>query len=97
MRKTLGGISSVPESRCHREGIIGQPEVQYYYHRPIQVLFQSCCEAGLVVDGIEEPGLPEPDKRSAGVRWDDMPEIPPVMVVRMRLKRGNQSSAAGDA
>ena len=77
------------------EGIIGQPEAQYYYHRPIQVLFQSCFETGLVVDGIEEPGLPEPDKRSAGVRWDDMPEIPPVMVVRMRLKRGSQPSDAG--
>lgn len=67
------------------EGIIGQPEPHYYYHRPIQVLFQSCFDAGFVVDAIEEPGLPETDKRRAGVRWDDMPEIPPVMVVRMKL------------
>jgi 2-polyprenyl-3-methyl-5-hydroxy-6-metoxy-1,4-benzoquinol methylase len=67
------------------EGIIGQPEPQYYYHRPIHVLFQACFEAGFVLDGIEEPGLPEPDKRKAGVEWDDMPEIPPVLVVRMKL------------
>jgi hypothetical protein len=49
------------------------------------------------MDGIEEPGLPEPEKRRAGVRWDDMPEIPPVMVVRMRLNRASHPSAAGDA
>ena len=68
------------------EGIIGQPESQYCYHRPIQNLLQSCFKVGFVVDGFEEPGLPEPEKRKAGVRWDDMPEIPPVMVVRMTLR-----------
>lgn len=67
------------------EGIIGQPEPQYYYHRPIHVLFQTCFDAGFVVDGIEEPGLPPPHTPRAGVRWHDMPEIPPVMVVRARL------------
>lgn len=77
------------------EGIIGQPEPQYYYHRPIHVLFQSCFEAGFVVDGIEEPGLSGPEKPKAGVRWDDMPEIPPIMVVRMTLRRGSQPSAGG--
>ncbi|MBN1423773.1 class I SAM-dependent methyltransferase [Candidatus Fermentibacteria bacterium] len=79
------------------EGIVGQPKAQYCYHRPIHVLLQSCFEAGFVVDGIEEPGLPEPDRRRAGVRWDDMPEIPPVMVVRMKLTRGSQPSTAGAA
>ena len=58
---------------------------KYHYHRSIHVLFQPCFAAGFVVDGIEEPGLPESEKRKAGVRWDDMPEIPPVMVVRMRI------------
>ena len=38
------------------------------------------------MDGIEEPALPKPDKLKAGVRWDDMPEIPPILIVRMRLK-----------
>ena len=67
------------------EGIIGQPEPQYYFHRPIHVLFGAAFKAGFVADGIEEPSFPPPDKPKAGVRWDDMPEIPPVMVVRMRL------------
>jgi len=53
--------------------------------------------AGFVVDGSEEPGFPEPEQRRAGVRWDDMPGIPPVMVVRMRLSQGGQSSATRDA
>ena len=51
------------------EGIVGQPEPQFVYHRPMNVLFQSCFEAGFLLDGIEEPGLPEPDRRRAGVRW----------------------------
>jgi hypothetical protein len=38
----------------------------------------------LVRDGLEEPRLPAPEKRTAGVRWHDMPVIPPVLVVRMR-------------
>jgi len=72
------------------EGIVGQPEPQWYFHRPIQVLLRAGFEAGFVVDGLEEPGLPAPEKRQAGVRWDDMPEIPPIMVVRMRLLEPRQ-------
>jgi SAM-dependent methyltransferase len=72
------------------EGIIGQPEPQFYFHRPICSLFAPFFGAGFVVDGIEEPGFPKPEAQKAGVRWDDMPEIPPVMVARMRLTNGRQ-------
>jgi 2-polyprenyl-3-methyl-5-hydroxy-6-metoxy-1,4-benzoquinol methylase len=67
------------------EGIIGQPEPQWFYHRPLHVLFQTGFSAGFVIDGIEEPGLPKVLPDRPGVRWHDMPEIPPIMVVRMRL------------
>jgi 2-polyprenyl-3-methyl-5-hydroxy-6-metoxy-1,4-benzoquinol methylase len=67
------------------EGIIGQPEPQWFFHRPISTLFRFGFEAGFVVDGLEEPGFPEADKPTAGIRWHDMPDIPPVMVVRMKL------------
>lgn len=67
------------------EGIVGQPEPQWYFHRPVSALFQSGFDAGFVVDAIEEPGLPPTDTPHAGVRWDDMPDIPPIMVVRMKL------------
>jgi 2-polyprenyl-3-methyl-5-hydroxy-6-metoxy-1,4-benzoquinol methylase len=66
------------------EGIVGQPTPQWFFHRPLSALFQLGFETGFVVDGLEEPALPNTDTRKAGVRWHDMPEIPPVMVVRMR-------------
>jgi 2-polyprenyl-3-methyl-5-hydroxy-6-metoxy-1,4-benzoquinol methylase len=77
------------------EGIVGQPEPQWFFHRSISTLFRFGFEAGFVVDGIEEPRFPE-DTVKAGVRWHDMPDIPPVMVVRMKLLPGKlQSSAPG--
>jgi len=68
------------------EGIIGQPEPQFFFHRPIGVLLQAGFDAGFVVDGIEEPGFGAPERPTAGVRWRDMPEIPPFLVVRMKLR-----------
>lgn len=70
------------------EGIVRQPEPQWLFHRPISALFRFGFEAGFVVDGIEEPGFPEADARKAGLRWSDMRDIPPVMVVRMKLTSG---------
>jgi len=67
------------------EAIIGQPEPQWFFHRPLSVLLQAGFDAGFLVDGIEEPRLGEGDARKAGTRWHDMPDIPPVLVVRMKL------------
>jgi 2-polyprenyl-3-methyl-5-hydroxy-6-metoxy-1,4-benzoquinol methylase len=66
------------------EGILGQPKPQLYFHRPLHILLQSCFDAGFVVDGLEEPALPQPEKRKPGVRWSDMTEVPPILVVRAR-------------
>jgi 2-polyprenyl-3-methyl-5-hydroxy-6-metoxy-1,4-benzoquinol methylase len=78
------------------EGIIGQPEPQWFFHRPISALFRFGFETGFVVDGIEEPQLEE-DRPKAGVRWHDMPDIPPIMVVRMKLMRVSQPSSTSDS
>jgi SAM-dependent methyltransferase len=67
------------------EGIVGQPEPQWFFHRPMSALFRSGFEAGFVIDGIEEPRLPAVATRKAGVRWHDMPDVPPIMAVRMKL------------
>ena len=67
------------------EGIVGQPEPQWLFHRSISTLFGFGFEVGFVVDGIEEPRLPVAKHTEAGFRWHDMPDIPPIMVVRMRL------------
>ena len=74
------------------EGIIGQPEPQWFFHRSIATLFHAGFEAGFVVDGLEEPGFPASATLTPGVRWHDMPEIPPVMVVRMRSAATRASS-----
>jgi ubiquinone/menaquinone biosynthesis C-methylase UbiE len=77
------------------EGIIGQPEPQFYFHRPLHVLFDAGFREGFVVDGMEEPGFPQREETRPGGRWDDMPAIPPVMVVRMRLTAESQELAPG--
>ena len=66
------------------EGIVGQPEPHWFFHRPLSVLFRCGFEAGFAVDGIEEPGLPAVERPRAQARWSEMPEIPPILVVRMR-------------
>jgi protein-L-isoaspartate O-methyltransferase len=65
------------------EGIIGQPEPQWFFHRPLSVLFHHGFDAGFSIDGLEEPRLPPADGKP-GVRWSNMPDIPPILVVRMR-------------
>lgn len=67
------------------EGILGQPKPQFYFHRPLHLLLKSAFESGFVMDGLEEPSFAEPEKLTPGLRWMDLPGIPPIMVVRMRL------------
>jgi SAM-dependent methyltransferase len=72
-------------SAAKTEGIVGQPEPQWVFHRPIGALFRFGFDAGFVVNGIEEPGFAPPPTVKRGIGWHDMPEIPPIMVVRMKL------------
>lgn len=65
------------------EGILGQPEPQWLFHRPLSVLLRSGFDAGFCVDGLEEPRLRGGDGKP-GLRWNQMTDIPPIMVVRMR-------------
>jgi SAM-dependent methyltransferase len=67
------------------EGIVGQPEPQYYFHRPLHVLFSACFAQGFVIDGLEEPRLTPAASDGRELRWDNMSDIPPVLVVRARL------------
>ncbi len=67
------------------EGIIGQPRPQYYFHRPLSELLNACFRVGFVLDGFEEPALLGGRPDSQSLSWRDMPEIPPVLVARLRL------------
>jgi 2-polyprenyl-3-methyl-5-hydroxy-6-metoxy-1,4-benzoquinol methylase len=60
-----------------------QPAAQYYFERPMSVLFNTCFKAGFVLDGIEEPTFPV----SAGTgrpSWSNITQIPPILVARLR-------------
>jgi 2-polyprenyl-3-methyl-5-hydroxy-6-metoxy-1,4-benzoquinol methylase len=68
-------------------GILTQPEPQHYFHRPINMLFNTCFKCGFVLDGIEEPQLPEELETSNAslLSWLKKRSIPPLMICRMRL------------
>lgn len=70
-------------------GIVGQPSAHYYFHRPLSELLGVCFRAGLVMDGIDEPAFHYPhDGSHASPRfltWVNYTQIPPVLVVRMRV------------
>jgi 2-polyprenyl-3-methyl-5-hydroxy-6-metoxy-1,4-benzoquinol methylase len=61
----------------------GQPVPQYYFDRPMNVLFNACFNAGFVLDGLEEPTFPSP-AGSGRPTWSNITQIPPVLVARMR-------------
>jgi SAM-dependent methyltransferase len=81
-------VSSYLSSSARKtEGIIGQPEPQFLFHRPLNRLFAEGFDAGFVVDGFEEPGFTPKEAPRPAVKWENMPDIPPILVVRMRLAR----------
>ena len=53
------------------EGIVGQPEPQDYFHRPLSALLAAGFREGFVLDALEEPALApvDPDAASSGSRW----------------------------
>lgn len=71
-------------------GMIGQPAPHYYFPRPLHVLLNAAFRAGLVMDGIEEPGFNHPHDGSDQssdhpISWIYYKEIPPVLAVRLRV------------
>lgn len=65
-------------------GIIGQPEAQYYFHRPLHLLLQPAFRAGWLVDALEEPTFPPEKDGRRPFSWEHFKEIPPVLAVRCR-------------
>jgi 2-polyprenyl-3-methyl-5-hydroxy-6-metoxy-1,4-benzoquinol methylase len=68
-------------------GLKGQSEPQHYFHRPIEMLFNTCFRHNFVLDGIEEPTLPKEldDTHVSPLNWIKLRSIPPILVARMRL------------
>ncbi|MBV8821705.1 MAG: class I SAM-dependent methyltransferase [Ktedonobacteraceae bacterium] len=65
--------------------IIGQPTTQYYFDRPLHVLFNACFDVGFMLDGLEEPAFEKPKESKLPLNWSSMPEIPPILAARLRL------------
>ena len=67
-------------------GIPGQPTPQYYFDRPLSVLFNACFRASWVLTGMEEPAFDETQGSSRPLGWSGkLKEIPPVLVARCVL------------
>jgi hypothetical protein len=63
--------------------IDGQPVNHLYFDRPLSLLLGPFFAAGLALDALEEPAFP-PGAGEASSGWAGVPEIPPVLVARLR-------------
>ncbi len=61
-----------------------QPEPQFYFHRSLSEILNTFFQAGFTVDGFEEPVFDSDDDTNSLSR-QLYKEIPPIMVVRVRL------------
>jgi ubiquinone/menaquinone biosynthesis C-methylase UbiE len=69
-------------------GAVGEPNPHDYYHRPLHDLLNTAFAAGLVLDGLEEPGFPPPaedDAPEAIPTWRSVWQFPPVLAARLRV------------
>ncbi len=66
-------------------GIPGQPARHYYFHRPLSVLLSACFAAGFMLDAFEEPNPHAVPPSPSPLSWDHYTEIPPILIVRLRL------------
>ena len=65
----------------------GQPKPQLYFNRPIQYYMNIGFQNGFVVDGFEERAFPPEHPQTSPLGWGGkFSEIPPVLIMRMRLK-----------
>lgn len=70
----------------HGIAVKGQPEIQPYFDRTLTELFSTAFDRGWVLDGIREPSITDGGDGNAENRlsWDHLPNLPPVMVARLR-------------
>lgn len=66
-------------------GISGEPATHFYFDRPINVLLKTFLDVGFVLDALEEPIQSADSDASRPLLWSNFPEIPFLLVARMRL------------
>ena len=66
----------------------GQPKPQLYFNRPLQYYMNIGFQNGFVLDGFEERAFPPDHPQGSPLGWGGkFSEIPPVVVIRMKLKQ----------
>jgi ubiquinone/menaquinone biosynthesis C-methylase UbiE len=87
-----GGTSEVYSVRVSGYGyastdkgvaVVGQPVEQWYFHRPLWMIFEPFFAHGFALDGLEEPLL-EPARQEPGTPMYVYTQVPGVLVGRMR-------------
>ncbi len=63
-----------------------QPLQQYYWHRPLHVLFNSAVSCGLLLDRMEEPRFPRVEPSANAFDWSNY-DMPPLLFARLRPAR----------
>jgi hypothetical protein len=65
-------------------GMIGQPNPQYYFHRPMSAILRYFFENGFVLDACEEPSF-KCVQNTSSIFENVFNHIPPALVCRLRL------------
>lgn len=78
----VSGYLHVPPAQS--AGMAGEPSPHLFFHRPLHVLLKAAFEAGLVLDGLEEPAFGGAARSVRALSWRNFSEVPPVLVGRLR-------------
>ena len=65
-------------------GVEGQPEMHYYFHRPLSEILNLAFDHGMMMDGIMEPTFPAETGDDHRHSWRHYPTIPPILAARFR-------------
>jgi len=84
----VSGYLDIPPQKG--PGIAGQPEMHYYFHRPLSEILNLAFDHGMVMDGIMEPAFTEPASNDHRLAWSNLPGIPPVLAARLRIAARNR-------
>ncbi len=75
-------------------GMAGQPQPQYYFHRPISAILRYFFHNGFVLDAFEEPSFANIEN-SDNIFNNVFRDIPAALVCRLRLAGENTTSGIG--
>jgi 2-polyprenyl-3-methyl-5-hydroxy-6-metoxy-1,4-benzoquinol methylase len=83
-------ISNYLTEQCNLGvGMIGQPQPQFYFHRPVSTILRRLFECGFVLDAFEEPSFSTLEG-SLRIYDNVFRNVPPALICRLRLLEQRQ-------